>query len=160
MRPKLFALCLALATALAQVGTAAAQGVSTKGNWSAVQALASGEKIVVRTDTGDKFSGRFSRANDTSLTITRDGKEMAIARGDIGSVSYPGGTSHGKGALVGAGIGGGAGLGFGVFFYQSGNGDFVKSVIPGFALLGAGIGAGIGAAFGMGKKDVPIYEAN
>ncbi len=159
MRTKLFALGLALALAAGAATPAAAQDASVRGNWSAVQALTSGEKVVVRTDTGDKFTGRFARANDTSLTITRDGREMPIARGDIGSVSYPGGTSRAKGALVGAGIGGGAGLGFGVGFYQSGHGEFVKSVIPGFGLLGAGIGAGLGAAFGMGKRDVRIYEA-
>ena len=155
MRTKIFALGLALLLAAGTVTPAAAQATSTKGNWAAVQALASGEKVVVRTDTGGKFTGRFARATDAALTITRDGREMTIARGDIGSVSYPGGTSHAKGALVGAGIGGGAGLGFGVGFYQSGNGDFVKSVIPGFAALGAGIGA----AFGMGKRDVRIYQA-
>ena len=159
MRTKLFALGLALTLAAGSITPAAAQDASTRGNWGAVQSLTSGQKVVVSTDSGDKFTGRFARANDTSLTITRDGREMAIARTDIGSVSYPGGTSRGKGALVGAGIGGGAGLGFGVVFYQTGNGEFVKSVIPGFALLGAGIGAGIGAAFGMGKRDVRIYEA-
>jgi hypothetical protein len=157
MRAIIFALTLSLL--LAPAAPAFAQERASSREWSAVQALSSGEKIVVRTDTGDKFTGRFNRATDTSITITRDGKEMSIARTDIGSVSYPGGTSRTKGALVGAAIGGGSGLGFGIFFYESGHGDFVKEVIPGFAVIGAGIGAGIGAAFGMGKKDVRIYEA-
>ena len=157
MRAIIFALTLTLL--LATPAPAFAQERASSRDWSAVQALTSGEKIVVRTDTGDKFTGYFSRANDTSLFITREGREMSFARTDIGSVSFPGGTSRTKGALVGAAIGGGSGLGFGIFMYQAGNGDFVQGVMPASALLGAGIGAGIGAAFGMGKRDVRIYEA-
>lgn len=156
MRAFIFALSLTILLAHAAPARAQKERDASR-DWSAVQGLTADEKIVVRTDYGDKFTGRFVRANDSSLVIKRDGKEMSIARNDVRSVSYPGGKSRSKGALVGAAIGGGSGLGFGLGIYSSQ--ARIPQLIPGFAAAGAGIGAGIGAAIGMNKRDVRIYEA-
>ena len=158
MRKRIHALTLALLLPLASGAPAAAQSRGAGGDWSAVQALSPGAKIVVRTKDGDRLTGRFDSANDLLLNFTHDGKKVSLTRDSIRRVQLNRGKSHLKGALVGAGIGGGAGLGAGGIVVSKG--DFaVGPTIAGTTFLGAGIGAGIGAALGMGNKNETIYEA-
>jgi hypothetical protein len=161
MRHKVFALLVAFATFAAHTAPALASDDSQgpPNRWEAVQNIGGGVKVVVRTKDGEKKEGHFENATDSVLVIRRDGKSLSFDRANVRRVSYKGGTSRAKGALVGAAIGGGAGAGFGGFFYGSGHGEFPASVVPGFAVIGAGIGAAFGGGFGMGKKDVTIYES-
>ena len=159
MRARIFALGLALTVALAGITPAAAQDASSTGDWAAVRALASGEKVVVRTADAGRKTGRFDSADDLQLVITRGGRRVAYARDRVRLVQINHGTSRAKGALVGAAIGGGGGLAIGGGIYDSADGDFVGAFVPAVALVGAGIGAGIGALFGKGSKNVTIYEA-
>jgi len=156
MRNKAYALTLALLLALA--AHAAAQTRNARGDWSAVEALPAGEKIVVRTKDGDRLTGRFDSANDTGISFTRDGNKVTLTRESIRLVQINRGKSRLKGALLGAAVGGGAGTGAG--FAVISRGDFVVGpTVAGTAFLGAGIGAGIGAALGMGNKNETVYEA-
>lgn len=159
MRFRLFALGLALLVTLTHSAPALSQRKPASRDWSAVQTIAGGEKVVVRTLAGDRVEGRFESASETSIVILRDGRDFSIAREDIGRVSYKGGKSRTTAALIGAAIGGGGGLLISGPIYKASGGDFADEFVPASALLGAGIGAGIGALLGKGKKDITIYEA-
>jgi hypothetical protein len=158
MRNRIYALALALLLPLAASAPAAAQSGTKTGDWSAVQALSPGTKIVVRTKDGDRLSGRFDSATDLVINFTHDGRKVSLTRDGVGRVQINRGKSHLKGALVGAGIGAGAGVGAGGIIISKG--DFVaRETFIATTFLGAGIGAGIGAALGMGNKNETIYEA-
>ncbi|HEX5706009.1 MAG TPA: hypothetical protein VFX96_01850 [Pyrinomonadaceae bacterium] len=163
MTHKIFALLIALATFSAHAVTARANDLDEAqgppNRWEAVQAIGGGVKVVVRTKDGEKKEGHFENATDSVLVIRRDGKSVSFDRANVRRVSYKGGTSHKKGALVGAAIGGGSGAAWGGFMYGSANGEFPGFIIPGFSVIGAGIGAAIGGGLGMGKKDVTVYES-
>ncbi len=157
MRNRIYALALAALLPLALAAPAAAQGRST-GEWSAVQALSSGTKIVVRTKDGDRLSGRFDSATDQAINFTQGGKRVSLTRESIRRVQINRGRNRLKGALVGTGVGVGAGLGAGGIIIS--RGDFVaRETFIATTFIGAGIGAGIGAAFGMGNKNETVYEA-
>ncbi|HLM55207.1 MAG TPA: hypothetical protein VK422_03705 [Pyrinomonadaceae bacterium] len=159
MRHRIFALALALSTlcAAAAPPTSAQKRATPVGDWSAVQALKQGEKIVVRLKEGDRFSGRFESATDLVLNFRKGGRAISLTRESILRVQLNRGTSRLNGALLGAGIGAGGGAAFGGYLYSLD--DFSGTTIPGSAALGAAIGAGIGAAIGKGNKNETIYEA-
>ncbi|HEV2861219.1 MAG TPA: hypothetical protein VGX48_09445 [Pyrinomonadaceae bacterium] len=159
MRHRIFALALALSTLSAALSPAASaqQRPNPMGDWSAVQALSQGEKIVVRLKEGDRLVGRFESATDLLLNFRHDGRTVSLTRESIRRVQLNRGKSRLGGALLGAGIGAGGGAAFGGYLYSLG--DFNGSTVPGFGLVGAGIGAGIGAAIGKGNKNETIYEA-
>jgi hypothetical protein len=167
MSSRFFALVAALAFALAPVADASAQGVpftpapaqrgAAPSDWSAVEALPPGRKIIVRTKDGDRLTGTFDSATDLRINFTDDGRKVSLTRESVKLVQLNRGKSRLNGALVGAAIGGGGALAFGAWVHSYG--DFHSSVIYGPGLLGAGIGAGIGAALGKGHKNETVYEA-
>ena len=159
MRKRIHALTLALLLPLASGAPAAAQSRGAGGDWSAVQALSPGAKIVVRTKDGDRLTGRFDSANDLLLNFTDGGKKVSLTRESIRRVQLNRGKSRAKGALFGAAIGGGAGFAAGAIIYFPYRDDIVGTTVPGATALGAAIGAGIGAALGKGNKNETIYEA-
>jgi hypothetical protein len=130
-----------------------------RNDWSAVQALSPGEKIVVRTKDGDRLTGRFDSASDILLNFTHDGRKVSLTRESIQRVQINRGKSHAKGALFGAAIGAGAGFTAGAIVYFPARDDIVGTTVPGATALGLAIGAGIGAALGKGNKNETIYEA-
>ncbi|MCA1636522.1 MAG: hypothetical protein LC802_23245, partial [Acidobacteria bacterium] len=155
-----FALGLFLVVTLAQTTPAAlAQGTQTRSDWAALQTLSPGEKIVVKTKDGDRFTGRFESASDILLVFEDDGRKVSLARDSIRRVQLNRGKSRLKGLLFGAAIGGGIGFAVGGALYFPNRGDIVGTTVPGATALGASIGAGIGAGFGKGNKNETIYEA-
>lgn len=167
MTTKLFALISATAIALALAAPAAAQGRQTAnewsavrafGEWSAVQSLSPGEKIVVRTKDGDKLSGRFDSADGQSINFTRDGKRVTLTRESVGRIQRARGRNRLKGALVGAGVGGGTGAAAGGYVVARSD-HFGGTPLPVGIAVGAGVGATVGAALGLGTNYETIYEA-
>lgn len=157
---RLLTLGLALAFALAQAPAVAAQQSRARvlDDWSALQTLSRGQKIVVRTKDGDRLTGRFDSATDLLLNYEEDnGRKVSLTRESVKLVQLNRGKSRLNGALLGAAIGGGGGLALGGWAYAQD--DFNAAIIAAPALLGAGIGAGIGAAFGKGNKNETVYEA-
>jgi hypothetical protein len=154
---RLLTLGLALAFALATAPAASAQTRRAADDWSAVQSLSAGQKIIVRTKDGDRLTGRFDSASDLVVNFTDDGRKVSLTRESIKLVQLNRGKSRLNGALLGAAIGGGGGLIIGGSAYAQG--DFNSAVVYGPGALGAGIGAGIGAALGKGNKNETIYEA-
>jgi hypothetical protein len=150
-----FALALWPARAAAQQRPTA----PARGDWSAVQALAPGEKLVVRTRDGDRIAARFVSASDILLVVRHDETDMSFARDDVRLVQLNRGKSRLRGALFGAAVGGGAGFATGSILYFPFRDDMVGATVPAFTALGAGVGAALGAALGKGNKNVTIYEA-
>lgn len=150
----IFALAPTLPVAAGQRGPAPAAG-----GWSAVEALAPGEKLVIRTNDGERIKGRFVSANDILLVIKHGETDMSLARDNVRLVQLDRGKSRLKGALFGTAIGAGSGFAVGSAIYFPYRHDFVGATVPAAGALGAAIGAGIGAAFGKGNKNVTIYEA-
>ena len=157
MTHRLLTLGLALAFALATAAPAAAQTRRAPDDWSAVQTLTAGERIVVRTKDGDRLKGRFNSATETDINFTHEGSTVTLRRDSIRRVEV-GHKNRWKGALLGAGIGGGAGTGAG-FGLVAASDHFDMTTIPTGAFVGAGLGAGIGAAVGLGTDYDTVYES-
>lgn len=153
-----FGYALILLFALAQ--PVAAQGSpKALGDWSAVESLSPGQKIVVRLKEGDRLTGRFDSASDDSINFKDGGRPVSLTRESIRRVQIDRGNSRWKGALFGAAIGAGVGFTAGGIVYFPYRDDITSTTVPGATALGAGIGAAIGAAFGKGNKNETIYEA-
>jgi len=157
----LIAPALALVLALAPALPAAAQtrAPHRQPDWSAVQALAPGEKLVVRTKDGDRVAGRFISASDILLVIRHDETEMSFARDNVRLVQLNRGKSRLRGTLLGTAIGAGAGFAISGALYFPHRDEIIGAIVPGATALGAGIGAGIGAALAKGNKNETVYEA-
>jgi hypothetical protein len=157
---RLLALGLALAFALAPVPAASAQTrAGAPDDWSAVQTLPPGQKIVVRTKDGDRLSGRFDSANDLLINFTDGRRKVSLTRESVRLVQLDRGNSRGKGALFGFAIGAGVGLAVGSILYFPFRDDAVGAIVPVSAALGAGIGTGVGLSTGKGNKNETVYEA-
>ena len=139
---------------------ALAQQASTN-SWAAVQQLKVNERLVVKQKNGKQVKGLMIEATDTTLTIDRDGKPLAIARDDVRQVQViEGKAAKGKWAAIGAGIGAGAGTGIGYTKYEPDGDDTEIYIFMGF-LIGAGTGALSGLLFGQSKrKRVTVYAVD
>ena len=135
---------------------AASRVKATRGDWSAVQTLSPGEKIVVRLKDGDRLKGSFDSATDTNINFRQDGKQVTLTRESVGRVQVSRGKARLKGALVGAGLGGGVGTAGGGYLVA--RGANVPALVGG-SVLGAAAGAAIGAAIGLGTNYDTVYEA-
>jgi hypothetical protein len=126
-----------------------------------VQRLKTNERLVVKQKDGKELKGEMIEATDTTLTIDRNGKPLAIARGDVRQVHVSEGKAQkGKWALIGAGIGAGAGAGIGAVKYSA-NVDDSELWIPVGMMFGAGVGAVSGLFFGQSnRKRVLVYAVN
>lgn len=144
--------------ALAQQSTSAPQHLSTN-NWASVQQLKTNERLVVKQKNGKEIKGLMIEATDTTLTIDRDGKPVAIPRAEIRQVQViEGKAAKGKWALIGAGIGAGAGAGIGATKYRSDRDDYGIYPVMGL-LIGTGAGAAAGFLIGQTKRHrVMVYE--
>jgi hypothetical protein len=158
---RLLALGLALAFALAQAAPAAARQSRARSldDWSAVETLSAGQKIVVRTKDGDRLTGRFDSATDLLLNFSDGRRKVSLTRESVRLVQLDRGNSRGKGVLYGTLIGGAAGFAVGSVLYFPYRDDMVGTTVPASAALGMVIGAGIGAATGKGNKNETVYEA-
>jgi len=100
-------------------------------------------------------------ATDSTLTIDRKGKPVAIQRADVRQVTViEGKVEKGKWALIGAGIGAGAGTGIGATKYRSDRDDYGIYPVMGL-LIGTGAGAAAGFLFGQTKRNrVMVYSTD
>jgi hypothetical protein len=161
MKTRIFSLLIVAALLGAQLPTAFAQTSQPPGgNWSAVQAMATDERLIVRQKDGKRIEGKMIEASETNLTLSRNNKVVNISRDSIQQIQHVRGkAAKTKWALIGAGIGGAAGAGIGAAKASSIIDDGEIYVLAG-AVIGAGAGAVGGALFGASRRQrTVIYEA-
>lgn len=158
MKARILSLLIAGTLFLAHAPFALAQ--TSSDGWSAVQAVASDERLIVKLKNGKIIEGKMIEANDANLSISREGKVVNILRSDIQRIQHSTGkASKAKWAAIGAGIGAGAGAGIGATKYSS-RLDDSEIWISGGLLLGTAAGALTGLAIGASKRHrTLIYEA-
>lgn len=160
---KKLTLVLLLAAAMLLPSAASAQNSSAAtSEWSSLNTVASGSKVVVRTKDGKSFEGRLNDVTDASLSLSVKDKPVGLKREDVQSVYRVGKGSGGKGALIGMAVGAGAGLAAGAAADSSSEGleGFDAALTAGLTVVGAGVGAGVGYLIGRrGGKRVLVYEA-
>lgn len=161
MRKRIAIVSVLLAITLVSSPLARAQQPTASGNWSAVQALAPGDDLVVKLKDGRSVEGKVNSVTDTELSVTRNNKSETFGRDRVFQVYERKRKSEkGKYAAIGAGIGAGTGLGIGLAKNSPAIDDGEIYPVVG-TILGAGIGAVGGFLFGQAKrKRVLIYQAN
>ena len=161
MSRKITIVSVLLAITLVYSPLAKAQQPTASGNWSAVQALASGDELVVKLKDGRSVEGKLNSVTDAELGLTRNSKSESFGRDRIFQIYERKRKSEkGKYAAIGAGIGAGVGLGIGLAKNSPPVDD--GEIYPiGGTMLGAGIGAIGGFLFGQAKrKRLLVYQAN
>ncbi|HEV2834632.1 MAG TPA: hypothetical protein VGW58_04895 [Pyrinomonadaceae bacterium] len=129
----------------------AQQSGSTR-DWSSVQQLKTNEQLIVKQKSGKDLEGVMIEATDSTLTIDRKGKPVAIPRADVRQVLViEGKANKAKWALIGAGIGAGAGTGIGATKYRSDRDDYGIYIYMG-TFIGTGVGAVSGLLFGQTRR--------
>jgi hypothetical protein len=158
MKARIFSLLVMGALLSTQSSIAFAQTPS--GNWSAVQAIATDERLIVRQKDGKTTEGKMIEANETNLTLSRNNKVVNISRDSIRQIQHvKGKAAKGKWALIGAGIGGAAGAAIGAAKASSIIDDGEIYILVG-SVIGAGSGAAGGAIFGASRRNRElIYTA-
>jgi hypothetical protein len=158
-----FTLVLILAAALLLPSVATAQSTSAStGDWSALNAVESGSKLVVKLKTGKSVEGRLSGVSDAALSLSVKNKPVDLRREEVQSVYRVVKHSATKATLIGAGVGAGAGAAVGAAADNSSNGfeEIDHAVTAGLTVIGAGVGALTGYLIGRhGGKRVLVYEA-
>jgi hypothetical protein len=135
-------------------------GQTPSGNWSAVQAVAVDDRLIVRQKDGKTIEGKMIEATQTNLTISRDGRVVNISRDAIRQIEHSTGkAAKGKWAAIGTGVGAAAGAGIGATKYRADRDDYGIYPMMG-ALIGAGAGAVAGLLIGSSRrKRELIYTA-
>jgi hypothetical protein len=136
-----------------------AQQSTAINNWASVQQLKTNERLVVKQKNGKELKGLMIEASDTTLTIDRNGKPVAIPRADVRQVYViEGKAAKGKWALIGAGIGAGVGAAIGATKYSADRDDS-EIWIPVGLLYGTGAGAVGGLLFGQSRRNRTMVYA-
>ncbi len=133
---------------------------ASSNDWTVVQQIKTNEKILVKQKNGREVKGSMIEANDTTLTIDRDGKPFSVPRADVRQVYViEGKAQKGKWALIGAGIGAGVGAAIGAAKYSS-RVDDSELWIPVGLMFGTAGGAVGGLLFGTStRKRVMVFDA-
>ena len=106
MNRRTMILSVFLATTLSWAPVARAQQPAAVDNWSAVQALAVGDELKIRTKDGKSVKGKLVTVTDANLTITRKGKDEIVPKEKIAQVHQSKRKAEkGKYAAIGAGVG-------------------------------------------------------
>lgn len=160
---KKFTFVLFLAAALLLPSVAIAQNASAStGDWSALNSVASGSKLVVKLKDGKSVEGKLSSVSDAALSLSVKNKPVDLKREDVQSVYRVGKNSATKATLIGMGVGAGAGAAIGAAADSTSDGfeGIDHAVTAGLTVVGAGIGALTGNLLGRrGGKRVLVYEA-
>ena len=162
---KRFGISLGLvASFLLSSATLAAQGTGgSTSDWSAVRAVASGSKLVVKQKNGKTVEGKLSSVSDDALALSVKNAPLTVKREDVLSVYQVTKKSATKSTLIGLGVGAGAGAAVGGIGAANDDSGFEKidhAVTAGLTVIGGAAGALTGYLFGRGgSKRVLIYES-
>ena len=163
MKTKILSLLVVSSFLIAQfpVAIACGQGTQASGHsWSAVQAIDVDERLIVKQKDGKTIEGKMIEANETNLTLSRNGKVVNISRDNIQQIQHSKGkAAKAKWAAIGTGIGAAAGMGIGATKYSANRDDSEIWIGVGM-VFGAGAGALTGMLIGASqRKRELIYQA-
>lgn len=158
MKRKFFSLLVTAVLLVASLPTAFAQ--SGNRGWSTVQSVPVDEHLIVKQKGGKTIEGKMIEANDSNLTISRNGKVVNIDRDSIQEIQHAKGkAAKGKWALIGTGVGAGTGALIGATKVSPDHDDS-EVWVPVGAIFGAGFGALGGLIFGASRRNrTVIYVA-
>ena len=150
-----------LAISLLFTPAATAQQPAPPGDWAAVQAVPTGDELIIKLKDGQSERGRLTSVTDTALSITRKNREQTFGRGNIFQIYHLRRKAEkAKYALIGAGVGAAVGGVAGKAKNSPPIDDGEIYVVIGVT-IGAGVGALAGMLFGQGRrKRVIIYQAS
>lgn len=162
MKTRIFSPLIVGVLLIAQLPTGIALGQVAQASgrdWSAVQAIAADERLIVKQKDGKTIEGKMIEASETNLTLSHNNKVVNISRDNIQKIEHSRGRSaKSKWALIGAGVGGAAGAGIGAAKVDS-NRDDSEIWLPVGLIFGAGAGAVTGLVFGASRRQrAVIYE--
>ena len=118
------------------------------GVWEDVAALPAGALVRVRTLDNGNRTGPLVSADADGLTLTTDGQQVRIIRGDVRRVQVRDGKRRASRAAIGAAIGAGAGLAAAILSCPTCIGELSEGDLQERLAIGALIGGGAGAAIG------------
>ncbi len=161
MTTKLFAATFTIVLLFSQSSFLLGQNVSQQQDWTAVQNLSTGIKLLVETKDGKRLKGNLNNVSATTLTLSRNQTSANFNRDDIRKIyQFSSGGSRAKSALIGTAVGAGVGAGAAAIALGStGGSDDTTGILASGILIGAGIGAAIGFIAGKDSKRVLIYES-
>ena len=163
IRSKRPTLILVLVASLLLPSVTLAQNTSAPtSDWSALNAVTTGGKLLVKLKDGKSAEGKLSGVSDTALSLSVNSKPVDLKREDILSVYQIREKSATKATLIGLGVGAGAGAGLGAAGSSGDEGfdKLDKAFTAGLTVIGAGVGALTGYLIGRrGRKRVLIYKA-
>ena len=158
-------LSLLLALLLIPSGTLAQDSAGLANDWTKVQAVQPGEKVVVELKSGKREKGTLSAVSESGLTLSNGNEKTEARRDDIRTVRRVTGASVKKATLIGTATGATGGAIAGA---AAGGCDPARESICIFGrgasaaalgVIGAGIGAMTGFVIGKFKhKETLIYE--
>jgi small nuclear ribonucleoprotein (snRNP)-like protein len=135
---------------------------SSTTDWSRLNSLESGNKIVVKLKNGKSYEGKLNSVSDSTLSLTVKSSSQELKREEVITVHRVTKRSATKGTLIGAGVGAGAGAITGVAVGDNSDSfdKFDQAATAALTILGAGVGAITGFLIGRsgGKREL-IYEA-
>lgn len=141
---------------LPQSTTEAADVKLVPGDWSRVEALLPGARLVITVKSGFRMVGAFRDSRPGVLLLTDSGgDEFSIPRQDVSKISVTSRDDLANGVLVGAGIGLGAAIAI-LAGLGSGDGYVLPSAKWGAPLILSGAGALLGAAIDHARKGEEI----
>ena len=125
-------------------------------DWSAVQALAAGEKIQVNLSTGERLTAKLDHVTSDSVFLRIDEKVREVARKDVGRLYLIKRGNWAKPTMIGMSMGAaaGGGIGAGIMEKEEGYAGAVAGTVALFAAIGAGIGYIL-----RSHRSILVYEA-
>ena len=137
------------------------QAQSILNDWSRLNSLEFGSKLVVKLKNGKSVEGKLNSVSDSLLVVNVKNSNQELKRDDVLSVHRVTTKSATKATLIGAGVGAGTGAVIGAV--GGSESDFDKldqAVTAGLTIIGAGVGAVTGFLIGRsGRKRELIYQA-
>ena len=130
---------------------------SSTADWTAVEGLRSGTRVIVYVKDGSEIKGKITRAMPTALDLQRNGRSVSLQRGDVQRVYL---TRRGpvlKRALIGAAAGAGIGILVGAVAVAATKSDGLAAA--GGFLYGIPVGVAVGAATTRRRRGVLIYSS-
>jgi hypothetical protein len=161
MTTKLFAITFTIVLLFSQPSFLLGQSVSQQQDWTAVQNLSTGIKLLIETKDGKSLKGNLNNVSATTLTLSRNNTTANFNRDDIRKIyQFSRGGARVKSALIGTAVGAGIGVGgAAIALGSTGGSDDTTGILTSGILIGAGIGAVIGLVAGKGSRRVLVYES-